>query len=186
MRVEIMIRYVIWDLGDTLVTPPDGGRDLQPLDLCQEIELRPGAREVLADVQDLGFIQAVLSNTAASDSEAARRLLQRLDVDSHFAYVLATQSELTRDKPQKPDAAVFHHVLGALGARAEEAVMVGNSWDNDVLGANASGLHALWLTNPVVSCRLDLITTVNAPPWIVPIWDLADVPDALRALNAVL
>lgn len=181
-----MIRHVIWDLGDTLVTPPNGGRDLQPLDLYQEIELRPGAREVLADVRDMGLGQAVLSNTAASDSEAARRLLRRLDVDGHFAYVFATQSELTRDRPQKPDAVVFRGVLEALGARAEEAVMVGNSWDNDILGANASGLHALWLTNPVVSCRLDLATMVDAPPWIVPVWDLADVPDALRALNAVL
>lgn len=181
-----MIRHVIWDLGDTLVTPPNGGRDLQPLDLYQEVDLRPGAREILAQVRDTGLAQAVLSNTAASDSEAARRLLARLGVDAYFAYVLATQSELSRDKPQKPDPVVFQHVLEALGARAGETVMIGNHWDNDILGANASGLHALWLMNPVVSYRLDFTTLVSAPPWIVPIWDIVDVPDALRALNAVL
>ncbi|MFD1673356.1 HAD family hydrolase [Alicyclobacillus fodiniaquatilis] len=179
-----MLTHVIWDLGETLVTPPNGGQDLQPLDLCMEIALRSGVVETLETIRQSGCVQAVLSNTATSDSDAARRLLERLGIASYFTFIYATQSELDDNKPEKPDPVVFELVLNALGIQAHQAVMVGNSWDNDILGANRSGLHAIWLKNPAVAARRDETTPVQSPPWIVPVWDVADVPQALGVLQA--
>jgi putative hydrolase of the HAD superfamily len=45
----------------------------------------------------------------------------------------------------KPDPAVYAHALRALGAEPAEAVMVGDSLRNDVDGALAAGLGAVWV-----------------------------------------
>ncbi len=45
----------------------------------------------------------------------------------------------------KPDPAVFAHVLDQLGATPDGAVMVGDSWERDILGALGAGLSAVWV-----------------------------------------
>jgi putative hydrolase of the HAD superfamily len=45
----------------------------------------------------------------------------------------------------KPDPAVYAYALNALGAEPGEAVMVGDSLRNDVDGALAAGLGAVWV-----------------------------------------
>lgn len=181
-----MITHVIWDLGDTAITPPFGGQDLKPLDQCLDVHLRPGVAEALQVLSNQGYIQAVLSNTATSDSHSARRLLARLGIAEFFRFIYATQSELTHDKPEKPSPEAFHVVLSALNIRPHQAVMVGNSWDNDVLGANRSGIHAIWLTNAAVSVRRDTSTPIQSPPWILPVRDVDRVPHAIEMLQDVL
>jgi putative hydrolase of the HAD superfamily len=47
----------------------------------------------------------------------------------------------------KPDAAIFAMALEALRVRPEDAVMLGDSWSADVLGAHAAGIRAVWF-NP--------------------------------------
>jgi YjjG family noncanonical pyrimidine nucleotidase len=47
----------------------------------------------------------------------------------------------------KPDPAIFDIALRRLGATAGEAVMVGDSWANDVAGAARAGIRAVWF-NP--------------------------------------
>lgn len=178
-----MIQLVIWDLGDTLVTPPADGRDLRPLDQYQNIVLRPGAAVALERVRRAGLTQAVLSNTTVSGDEDARRLLARLGVRQYFRKVVATASESDPSRPGKPAPEVFEQVLDALGVRAEAAVMVGNTWDTDILGANGAGLHALWLQAPAVCVRADWQRPVHIPPWILPVGDVAGVPAALDWLR---
>jgi putative hydrolase of the HAD superfamily len=45
----------------------------------------------------------------------------------------------------KPDPAIFHTALAANGLQPAQALHVGDSWREDVLGAQAAGLSALWL-----------------------------------------
>ena len=47
----------------------------------------------------------------------------------------------------KPDRGIFEIALGRLGVTAEDAVMVGDSWANDVAGAVGAGIRAVWF-NP--------------------------------------
>jgi putative hydrolase of the HAD superfamily len=44
----------------------------------------------------------------------------------------------------KPDPRIFEIALARAGCAAEEAVMVGDSWTNDILGARAAGIRAIW------------------------------------------
>jgi putative hydrolase of the HAD superfamily len=48
----------------------------------------------------------------------------------------------------KPNPAVFEHLLSQLGAKPEEAVMVGNSLERDIAGARAAGITSIWIRLP--------------------------------------
>lgn len=47
----------------------------------------------------------------------------------------------------KPDPRIFALALDQLGVPPQRAVMVGDSWEMDVLGARAAGIRAIWF-NP--------------------------------------
>jgi len=46
---------------------------------------------------------------------------------------------------EKPDAAIFQHALALCGAPAERCVHVGDSYEQDVVGARRAGMRAVWL-----------------------------------------
>lgn len=52
----------------------------------------------------------------------------------------------------KPDPAIFRIALARAGCDAAQAVMVGDSWTSDVLGAHAGGLRAVWLNRTARPC----------------------------------
>ena len=52
----------------------------------------------------------------------------------------------------KPDPAIFRHALARLGVAPERVTMVGDSWENDVLGALGSGMAAVWLNRYRLTC----------------------------------
>lgn len=45
---------------------------------------------------------------------------------------------------RKPDPLIFRHALDRMGVRPNQAVMVGNSWTKDVLGAVHVHMNAVW------------------------------------------
>jgi putative hydrolase of the HAD superfamily len=57
----------------------------------------------------------------------------------------------------KPDRRVFETALNALGARPEEAVMVGDNLHRDIVGAQRCGILAVWID------RIALGLTTGAP-----------------------
>jgi putative hydrolase of the HAD superfamily len=46
---------------------------------------------------------------------------------------------------RKPDPSIFKAALRALGARPEDTVFVGDSWNVDIAPARALGMRAVWL-----------------------------------------
>jgi HAD superfamily hydrolase (TIGR01662 family) len=176
---EKMISHIIWDLGDTLIFGPHDGMDLKPLYDYPEVRLRPKVKETLIQLQTMGYQQAIFSNTARSDSQIVKETMKRLDVDRFFVYIFATQSELEPGKMQKPDQKAFRFVLDQLKIDHTQAIMVGNTWDTDILGANRSGMSAIWLTNPQVSKRSDP-QSAQVPPWVFPVWDVEDIPALMK------
>ena len=45
---------------------------------------------------------------------------------------------------EKPDKKIFEVALARLGVKPENAVMVGNRIDADILGANRFGMKSVW------------------------------------------
>jgi putative hydrolase of the HAD superfamily len=63
-----------------------------------------------------------------------------------IAHYLSTVVIAEAVQVQKPDPRIFAHALAQIGCRASEAWFVGDHPVNDVLGAAAVGLRAIWLT----------------------------------------
>ena len=65
----------------------------------------------------------------------------------------------------KPSSAVFELVLEGLGAGVEGSVMIGDSWERDIVGALATGLRAVWIadgrTPPEDDPRVTVVESVR-------------------------
>ena len=104
----------------------------------------PGADALLHAIRPHVKIAVVTNNTRAEQQEklAAFGLTDYVDA-------LVTSEEFGAAKPAR---AIFDHALERVGARACDAVMVGDSWANDVVGAHGAGIRAIWLNRLGASC----------------------------------
>lgn len=102
-------------------------------------QLFPEARETLQQLSG-SYRLAIISNGSRRKLEThlLHAGLKPLFPDGHL-YVPASRAE------QKPNPEIFHHALEGMRISASEAVMVGNSWKNDIFGANRCRIDAIWL-----------------------------------------
>ena len=63
-----------------------------------------------------------------------------------FTHYLSTVVISEAIQVQKPDPRIFAHALTQIGCRASDTWFVGDHPVNDVLGAGAVGLRAIWLS----------------------------------------
>jgi len=104
----------------------------------------PGAIELVRALKSHAPIAIVTNNTVVEQTEKLATFGLAPYVDH-----LVTSEEVG---VAKPDAAIFRHALERLGVLPEEAVMIGDSWENDVVGASRCGIRAVWLNRHGVAC----------------------------------
>lgn len=101
---------------------------------------RPGAAQTLAALHEAGYRLGLISNTAwpgrfHTADLASMKLLPYFD-------------KLTFSSDAgvwKPAPAIFHSTAEALGASPQETVYIGDSPEEDILGAQAAGMRAIWV-----------------------------------------
>ena len=96
----------------------------------------PGALELVRGLHARGIRLGVLTNYPRGVQTA------KLDACGLTPYLSAATT--TSDAPPKPDPASYYMACRALEVGPEQAVMVGDNWSNDVAGAAAAGLRAVW------------------------------------------
>ena len=96
-----------------------------------------GAAGLLEAVHRRARIGIVSNNLLAEQREKLRHC--GLD---RFVDVLTVSEEAG---VSKPDPKIFNLALERLGCRPANAVMVGDSWAADIVGAQAAGIRAIWL-----------------------------------------
>lgn len=74
----------------------------------------------------------------------------------------------------KPEPAIYQHALDQLDVSAEETIMVGDSFPRDVLGAQAFGMRAVWIS-------MGRQQPESGDPWLT-LESLAELPVALKML----
>jgi HAD superfamily hydrolase (TIGR01509 family) len=79
----------------------------------------------------------VVTNNQVSEQVEKVRFLGLEHVIDHLIVSEAVGAE-------KPDPAIFRVALAEAGVPASRAVMVGDSWTNDVLGARSAGIRPIW------------------------------------------
>jgi putative hydrolase of the HAD superfamily len=98
----------------------------------------PGALEALDRLRAKAPALGLVTNGAAAPQRAK---IERFDLARYFD-VIVVEGEVGHGKP---DPRNFHHALDAIGAAPEHALMAGDNFECDVLGALGAGLHAVWL-----------------------------------------
>lgn len=93
---------------------------------------------LLDAARSAGLPVGLLTNSAAAPTTLK---LEALDLLDSFDAVVTTDTLGFG----KPDARIYHEACRRLGAEPATTVCVGDSLEWDVLGAEAAGLHAVWL-----------------------------------------
>ena len=107
------------------------------LELLRAAPLAPGAAEALARL-GRKFRLALVTN---ADEEVIRPLLARHGLDRTFAHVQTSEAA----RAYKPAPQLFAAAVAALALPPGEVLVVGDSYADDVRGADAAGLAAAWL-----------------------------------------
>jgi HAD superfamily hydrolase (TIGR01509 family) len=103
-----------------------------------------GARALLERLRGTARI-AIVSNNARDEQLSKLRACKLDDLVDAFVF--------WEDAPAaKPDPSMFRVSLERLRARAHDAVVVGDSWASDVIGAAAAGIRAVWFNRRGVPC----------------------------------
>ena len=125
----------------------------------EEAYVLPGAREMIEKLKSAGIPRAYLSNIWPPFYEHFKQ---------EFAEEADTQPQFLSFKTglMKPDPAFFQLALRAVEARAEDAVMVGDTYKNDIRPAIELGMRTVWVLHRPEKEKADLIEVINgeAPP----------------------
>ena len=77
----------------------------------------------------------------ANQVPGSRERLEKLGLLKHIDMVVASAEE----EVSKPDLRIFQIALDRADCKAEEAVMIGDRIDNDILPANKLGMLTVWI-----------------------------------------
>jgi len=100
-------------------------------------KLYPEVEEVLRSFKQKKFIIGMVSNW---DSRLLK-LSKGLGIDAYFDFKVISAVF----GAAKPDPKIFQEALKQANVRADEAVHVGDSLEDDVRGAHLAGIKAIWL-----------------------------------------
>ena len=136
------IEVVFLDWGNTLMA--DDGSQGGPMATWLQVQEVDGAQETLRRLR-LRYRLIVATNADDSGVRDVRAALLRVGLDELIADVVCSRDVGAR----KPDplfyrAALLRAGFAGVPLAPERAVMVGDSLENDVAGAQATGLRAIW------------------------------------------
>lgn len=169
------VAVVFLDWGGTLMA--DDGSQSGPMATWLKVREADGAKEALRRLSPR-YRLVVATNADDSGAREVRAALARVGLDELIDDVVSSRDVGAR----KPDTLFYRAALLRVGFAGvplapERAVMVGDSLDNDVAGAQAAGLRAIWLAPRGVK------HAAGAPIPDARIHRLADLPAALARLD---
>lgn len=135
---DCRVRRLARLLGSVGVVSADGEAAARVYHAASRAQYRPlpGALELVQTLHAQGIRLGVLTNYPRTVQSA------KLDACGLNPYLHA--SVTTSDAPPKPGPATYHAACAALDVQPGQALMVGDNWNNDVAGAVAAGLRAVW------------------------------------------
>ena len=131
------VRTLLFDWGDTLMQDyalPGPMHEWAKVRVYEDV---PETLSYLARKYTLG----VATNASTSDAEAVRKALERGGIGRYIGPIFAMK-EVGFMKPQP---GFFDYAMKKLGQTESEICMVGDSFQNDVLGVVQLGIAAIWL-----------------------------------------
>jgi putative hydrolase of the HAD superfamily len=118
------------------------------------LRLFPETMSTLIHLKAQGYHLGVISNGLTIKQYEK---LVRLGLHHFFHSVITSQEAGV----EKPDSAIFELAMDKMGCKAENSVMVGNSFNDDILGAIDSGMSAVFLTQKLKETESEIIEKRN-------------------------
>lgn len=115
-------------------------------------ELVPHAKELL-DYLHTKYPLTVVSNGFI---EVQYKKLRSSGLEKYFSHVVLSEEA----NALKPDKRIFEHALKLNNASATETIMIGDSYDADIVGAQNAGIDQVWF-NPNIETEIDSNATYN-------------------------
>lgn len=106
----------------------------------QKTRIIPGAKELLEHLHITGYRLFILSN---GFREIQSLKLQNCGLSSYFERIILSEDASI----QKPHKGIFDFALKNTNSRRSESLMIGDSWEADIIGAQNAGIDQVWL-NP--------------------------------------
>lgn len=128
---------VLFDWGDTVMY--DNPSLTAPMAEWSTVHAVEGIAEALADLQTSGRRIILATGAMVSDESQIRAALAKVGLDSYFSHIYCFQN--TRIPKSE---AFYRRILSDLDLRPSDALMVGDSFEKDVLAANAAGIFGVW------------------------------------------
>jgi putative hydrolase of the HAD superfamily len=128
--------------------------------------------QLLATLVERGFVLGVVSNGCGN--------VDKLCADFGYTPFLSVIVDSRRVDLFKPDPAIFLHAAGKLGGDPGTMIMVGDSFDRDILPAKKAGMKTAWLKGTAArECPDPSLVDLH-------LRRLADLPAALSAASLAL
>lgn len=129
---------ILFDWGDTVMYDDDPSSTV-PMMEWPQVRVVEGIADVLSDLHAGGRRSIIATAALISDESQIRGALARGGLDSFFSRVYCFKNT------QLPKGEAFYrHILSDLNVRASDVIMVGDSFEKDVLAANAAGIFGVW------------------------------------------
>src|SRR5205807_7898153 len=111
--------------------------------LPEGYSLTEGATAALAWCKQRGLAVGVVTNTICRGDKELAGNWASLGIDGLVDFVVSSHSAGWA----KPHRAIFELAWKRAGVSAAEAVMIGNRYDDDIVGAKRFGARAVWKTS---------------------------------------
>ena len=131
--------------GDVSLTAIEQAETLYRTTYIASRRVVHGAVALLERLRAEGLRIAIVTNHTVDEQTSK---LHRLGLAHLIDVLVISESEGIA----KPDPRIFSRALYRLGCKADQAVMVGDSWSSDIEGAHAAGLCAIWLNRYQRTC----------------------------------
>ncbi|HEY5157282.1 MAG TPA: HAD family hydrolase [Anaerolineales bacterium] len=102
--------------------------------------IEPDAIPALQTLREQGYRLGIVSNT--SDDQNVQKLVDRWELRPFFETIITSAGFGIR----KPDRRIFQLALNYFGVAPGQIVMVGDTIEADILGANQMGFYSIWIT----------------------------------------
>ncbi|GAP12568.1 haloacid dehalogenase superfamily, subfamily IA, variant 1 [Longilinea arvoryzae] len=117
-------------------------RLLSHIDTMKYMRIDPAAGKVLRALTNLNFKLGIISNMMLPGA-LLERLLQSEGLRGLFGPVIVS----SETGYLKPHPRIFEYALDAGGWKPEEALFVGDTYKQDVVGARSVGMRVIWLNS---------------------------------------
>lgn len=134
----------------------------------------PDTHATLTSLRANGYQLGLISN--ASDLPDLNRLVKNASLRKYLSAIVVSAEE----KVRKPDPRIFQKALDLMNAKPGNSIMVGDTLTADILGAQKSGLRAVWITR-----RANRPENARVQSLVVPDWKITHLSELIPLLKSI-